>query len=70
MVNKSTDEIKNNTPKTTKRYRIKYSKQAERVRFKFFCDIIRQNIETLKQNNLTKDEPKSKTSKFSYNKRP
>ena len=70
IVNKSTDEIKNSIPKTTKRYKMKYSKQADRLRFKEFFDIIKQNIEMIKQNNLTNEEPKSKTSKFSYNKRP
>jgi hypothetical protein len=69
-VNKSTDEIKNNTPKTTNKYKIKYSKQAERLRFNELRDMIKQIIETTKQNNFIEEEPKSKTSKFSYNNRP
>ena len=70
MVNRSTDEIKNITPKTTNKYKMKYSKHAERLRFNALRDIIKHNIETTKQNNFINDEPKSKTSKFSYNNLP
>jgi hypothetical protein len=62
--------MKNITPKIINNYKTKYSKQPERLLSNALRDIIKQIIETNKQNNFIKDEPKSKTSKFSYNNRP